>query len=92
MQIDIRHNRGAQRFEATIDGEVAHVDYRLAGGVMRLVHTEVPPAHSGRGIAAKLVQAAIEHARGSGLKVQPACSYVRNYVRRHPETHSLLAA
>jgi uncharacterized protein len=58
---------------------------------MRLVHTEVPPALTGRGIAAQLVRAALEYARVSGLKVQPACSYVRTYMRRHPDTHSLLA-
>jgi uncharacterized protein len=70
---------------------LARADYRLAGGVMRLVHTEVPPALTGRGIAAQLVRAALEYARVSGLKVQPACSYVRTYMRRHPDTHSLLA-
>ena len=75
---------------AALDGGIARADYRLVGNVMRLVHTEVPPAFTGRGIAARLVRAALDHARERGLKVQPACSYVRDYMRRHPETHALL--
>ncbi len=58
---------------------------------MLIVHTEVPPQLEGRGIAAALVRAAFEHAEPPGFKVVPACSYVRAYVRRHPETQALLA-
>lgn len=58
---------------------------------MQIFHTEVPMAFEGRGIAAALVRAAIEYARENGLKVLPACSYVRAYMRRHPEAQSLLA-
>jgi len=86
----IVHNPASQRFELALDGEVAHVDYRIADGVMRLVHTEVPSAHEGRGIAGALVRAALEHARGAGLRVLPGCSYVHSYMQRHPETHDLL--
>jgi predicted GNAT family acetyltransferase len=90
--IDVRHNAAEHRFEAIVDGELARVDYRLAGGVMQMVHTEVPMRLTGRGIAAQLVRAAFAHAQSAGLKVAPLCSYVRDYVRRHPETRPLLAA
>lgn len=90
--VAIRHNEAAQRFEAVIDGELARADYRLDGGVMRIVHTEVPQALGGRGIAAQLVAAAFVHARARGLNVLPQCSYVRSYMRRHPETQALLPA
>jgi len=89
--IEVRHNEAAHRFEAVVDGQLARADYRLEGDVMRIFHTEVPFAFEGRGIAARLVSTAFEHAREKGLKVLPACSYVRDYVRRHPETRSLLA-
>jgi len=88
--LSIVHNPASQRFELALDGEVAHVDYRISDGVMRLVHTEVPPAHEGRGIAGALVRAALVHARGAGLHVLPRCSYVHSYMQRHPETHDLL--
>jgi predicted GNAT family acetyltransferase len=54
-------------------------------------HTYVPPSLEGRGIAGALVRAALEHARTAGWRVQPACSYVAAYMRRHPETADLLA-
>src|SRR5258705_13989078 len=86
----IRHNEAAHRFEVLIEGELARADYRLDGGVMRMVHTEVPRALEGRGVAAQLVAAAFDHARAHGLRVLPQCSYVRSYMRRHAETQSLL--
>ncbi len=37
-----------------------------------------------------MVKAALAHARAEGLRVEPACSYVRAYMKRHPDTHDLL--
>jgi predicted GNAT family acetyltransferase len=88
--IPIRHNPQASRFEAEADGHLARCDYRMQDGVMLLVHTEVPPPLGGRGIAAALVHAALEHADTEGLRVQPRCSYVRVYLARHPEYRRLL--
>ena len=83
--VDVRHNTAARRFEVVVDGQLARADYRIDGRVMQIFHTEVPFAFEGRGIAASLVRAAIEYARQNGLKVLPACSYVRAYLRRHRE-------
>ncbi len=85
------HNESRQRFELSIDGQLARADYRLVDGVMHMVHTEVPGQHEGRGLAARLVRAALAHARANGYKVRPACSYVRSYFARHPEEKNLLA-
>ena len=90
--LDVRHNAVARRFEVAVDGQLARADYRIDGRVMQLFHTEVPVAFEGRGIAALLVREAIEYARENGLTVLPACSYVRAYMRRHPEAQSVLAA
>ena len=88
--LHIVHDAATSRFEAAVTGGMAECAYRLHGGVMNIVHTEVPPASEGRGIAAALVQAALAHARAQGLRVRPSCSYVRAYMRRHPETLDLL--
>ena len=90
--IDIVHNEGAQRFEAHVDGGFARCDYRRVGNVLQLHHTEVPVALEGQGIAGQLVKAALEYARAEGLRVAPYCSYVRSYLKRHPEYQTLLAA
>lgn len=89
--LTITHNPAQQRFEATVTGGTAYVVYRQTGNVMHLVHTEVPAEAAGAGVAGKLVSAALAHAAAHGLTVFPACSYVRAYMQRHPETHALLA-
>ncbi|TXL67203.1 GNAT family N-acetyltransferase [Zeimonas arvi] len=91
MRVEVRHNEAASRFETTVEGLLCRADYRLDGNTMRVFHTEVPRALEGRGIAAELVRAAFEHAAQHGLKVDPACSYVRVWARRHPEVERLLA-
>jgi predicted GNAT family acetyltransferase len=91
MALEITHQPAAQRFVAQVEGGEAECVYRLHGGVMDIVHTEVPPASEGHGVAAALVRAALAHARAQGLRVRPSCSYVRSYMRRHADTQDLLA-
>lgn len=86
----VTHNAAAHRFEVQVDGQLAHCDYWMQDSVMTLQHTEVPSALEGRGIAGALVKAAFAYARAQDLRVVPACSYVRAYVERHPETQDLL--
>jgi predicted GNAT family acetyltransferase len=87
----VEHDAARGRFHTVVDGLAGVCDYRLAGGVMQIVHTEVDPALQGRGVAAALVAAALAHAQAEGLRVLPLCSYVRSYMRRHPQTLELLA-
>ena len=87
---DVAHNQSASRFELRAQGQLSFVQYHLIDGVMWLTHTETPPALRGRGLAAQVVRAALDHARAHALKVRPACSYVRTYLRRHPEARDLV--
>ena len=66
----IEHDAAASAFVARVEGGLAECAYRLQGDVMNIVHTEVPPASEGRGIAAALVQAALAYARAQGLRVR----------------------
>jgi uncharacterized protein len=91
VKLEVRHNPQASRFEALAEGELCRADYRMSGNVMHIVHSEVPRALEGRGLAGQVVRAALEYARANGLKVVPVCGYVRAYMRRHKETHDLLA-
>jgi predicted GNAT family acetyltransferase len=88
--LDIHHDATAMRFHADVDSGEAECVYRLAGGLMNIVHTEVPPQAEGRGIAAALVRAALAYARAMGWRVRPSCSYVRSYMRRHLDTQDLV--
>ncbi|HNT40051.1 MAG TPA: GNAT family N-acetyltransferase [Rubrivivax sp.] len=88
--VAIDHRVEASRFEAAYPEGVAVCVYRREGDVVLITHTEVPSALEGRGIAAALVQAALDWARAQGLRVRPLCSYVVAYMRRHPQTQDLL--
>ena len=90
--IDIQHHARTDsgRFETHIEGLRCEADYVLHGRTLTCTHTGVPRALEGRGIAAQLVQALLDWARSEGLKVVPACSYVRVYMQRHPATQDLL--
>jgi uncharacterized protein len=89
MNAAIEHLPAQGRFEMVVDGHTCECVYRLHAQVMHIVHTEVSPALQGRGIAAELVKAALAYAEAQGLKVNPLCSYVGAYMRRHPETMAL---
>lgn len=91
LNLAIRHNPAAMRFEAIVDGMLCRADYRMHGDTMMLVHTEVPQRLEGRGIASALVKAAFAYAREQGMDVLPVCSYVRAWAQRHPEVEPLLA-
>lgn len=89
---DVHHLSNPPRFELLVGDQRCEATYLLDGAVMRVVHTGVPPALQGQGLAALVVQAALDHARQQGWRVDPQCSYVRAYMRRHPETQDLLAS
>lgn len=86
----IQHDPATGVFTATVDGEVAVLEYRREGRQMIIVHTGVPDAIGGRGIAGELVRAAFEFARSQGWHVRPKCSYAAGWVERHPEYNQLL--
>ena len=88
---EILHNAAAHRYEVTVDGHRSVCEYELADGRMVFTHTLVPPELRGRGIAEKLVRAALAGARAAGRKVTPACSYVAKFIERHREYQDLLA-
>ncbi len=79
------------RYELRAGDElVGLIDYRLAGDVITLVHTEVPEAFGGQGYAARLARGALDDARSRGLRVVPSCPYVAAYVDKHPDYADLV--
>ena len=85
MSNNVRDNRERQRFELDADGHIAFSNYRLADGVLTILHTEVPKQLEGRGIGSALVRGLLEIARAQGLKVNALCPFVKGYLDRHPE-------
>jgi len=89
--VQVTHNAAAHRYEAVVDGHLSICEYELTDGRMIFTHTVVPGELRGRGIAEKLVRAALADARAAGSKVVPACSYVAKFIERHKEFADLLA-
>lgn len=90
MKPDIAHDAAKHRFETVVEGERCTLDYDLAGTTMTITHTRVPEPVEGRGIAAALMEAALTHARASGWRVVPRCSYAVAYLGKHPEWADVL--
>ena len=89
-EIVVRHNAAESRFETVVEGFLSLADYELAAGTLVMTHTLVPPELRGRGLAEKLVRAALDWAAAERLRVVPACSYVATFIQRHAEYQPLV--
>lgn len=89
MEYTVKHNPARHRFEIDLEGDRALVDYKLFDGGIAFLHTEVPKAFEGRGIAGSLARHVLEFAKANHLKVKPYCPYIKAYIDRHPEYRSL---
>jgi predicted GNAT family acetyltransferase len=74
-----------ERFVAEVDGELARLEYEVEDGRLVLLHTEVPEPLGGRGLAGRLVQAAVARAARDGLTLAPWCPYARKWLQDHPD-------
>jgi hypothetical protein len=87
---NIVDNKAEHRFETTVEGHTASLEYKLQGNTIILEHTAVPEELQGRGLAGQLAQAGMAAARERGLSVEPVCPVVFGYIKKHPETKELL--
>jgi predicted GNAT family acetyltransferase len=90
MAAILHDNPELSRFEMDDDGILAVPNYRLVGNTITFTHTEVPPQARGHGLASRLIAGALEAARVRGLKVVAHCSFVCDYLAKHPEYHDLM--
>lgn len=91
MSLQITHRPEAGRIEAQVENSLCYIDYRQADNVMHILHTIVPEAVGGRGVAGQLTEFAFALARQRDWKINPVCTYTQAYLQRHPE-HSTLRA
>jgi predicted GNAT family acetyltransferase len=91
--ITVLRNDERQRFEATVDGELAgYSEYTRGEGRIEFTHTEVDDAFEGQGVGSTLVSEALDQVRAEGLDVIATCEFVASYIERHQEYADLLAS
>ncbi len=82
--LKINHDAPMHRFSTALEGQMAQLDYQLDGKLMSITHTSVPRPIGGRGVAAQLMQTALDLAAANGWTVKPVCSYAVAYMQKHP--------
>jgi uncharacterized protein len=85
-----QHKVTTGRFEIERNGEVAYLDYSLAGNILVLSHTEIPEKLRHLGLASALAETALRWARERNLKVDIVCPSVQQYIAKHPEYADLV--
>ena len=78
------------RFEIERDGEIAYLEYTIAGDILALIETIVPEKLRRQGLAATLAETGLHYARDNKLKVDVICPLVLDYVSKHPEYADLI--
>ena len=83
---EVRDNAAAGRYELELGQGMAVAHYYDRARSRFFTHTEVPPALRGQGIGSVLIKGALEDVRTRGLHAVPICSFVKEYIQRHPDT------
>lgn len=86
LEVNVVKNDETKRFELTVDDHIAFIDFTQRGtDVIKLIHTEVPEALGGRGVAAALVEKTLIYLEEHHFSLYPICPYVFAYIKKHPE-------
>jgi hypothetical protein len=83
-------NEAEHRFEVHVDGHMASEVFERFPGGINYLHTIVPEALAGRGIASAIAQHVLDYAAAHRLKVIPTCPYIRAYIDQHPQYQPLV--
>ena len=83
--IPLVRNAEKSRFEISVDDHIGFINYGEMGDQVALVHTEVDPVLSGRGVASALVEKTLLLIEENNKKILPYCPYVLAYIKKHPQ-------
>jgi len=75
-------NPGKHRFELTVDGETAFMEYERTADRFTILHTEAPKALRGKNVGGRLVDAAVASAHDAGLRLVVVCPFARKYLSK----------
>ncbi len=84
-QLEVLHHPKKGRFEIDLGKGRAVLEYRIEDNTIYFLHTEVPREYEGQGIGSRLARAGLDFARQNGYRIVAYCSFVDDYLQRHPE-------
>lgn len=90
LSLPLHKNEDNKRFELTVDGHTAFIDYEENEKIIKLIHTESPEALAGRGAATALIEKTLIYLEENQYELVPLCPLVFAYVKRHPEWKRLV--
>ncbi|SOD18578.1 GNAT family N-acetyltransferase [Pedobacter xixiisoli] len=90
LNLPLVKNEETKRFELTVDGHIAFIEYEEDGKIIKLIHTESPEALAGRGAATALIEKTLVYFEENSYQLVPLCPLVFAYVKRHPEWKRLV--
>ena len=90
VQLPLVKNEAAKQFEMEVDGQTAVIVYEEQHFTISLLHTEVPEALEGRGVANAIIEKTLAYIEKNHLRLIPLCPFVVIYIKRHPEWKMIL--
>jgi predicted GNAT family acetyltransferase len=88
-EITFVDNVAQHRYEASIDGQLAgYAEYNLLTDAVMFTHTEVLPAHEGKGVGSAIARHVLDDARARQLHVIPVCQFIAGYIRKHRDAYA----
>ncbi|WP_341834634.1 GNAT family N-acetyltransferase [Chitinophaga pollutisoli] len=83
-QHTVINNEANLQLEVWLDGEVATLTYRYYKKDIAFMHTTVPAAMEGKGVATALAKEAFRLAASQKKLVMVYCPFIAGFIRRHP--------
>lgn len=87
---EVINNEKQMQFQVHSGEDIASLDYRFYKDDIALMHTVVPDALSGKGIASHMAKFALDWARLHNKKVKVYCSFVATFLKNTRSTTTLL--
>ena len=84
-KLEVIKNNTNNRFELTVDNQIAFIDFKQEEATLKLIHTESPEELAGRGVATALIEKTLIYFKENNLVLVPLCPLVFAYLKRHPE-------
>ena len=81
LSYEIKHIKG-KFFIRLGSGKYSYLKYNITNRNFEITSTYSPKDHRGKGLAAALVEKAVNYAKKKNLHVIPKCSYAKGYLNK----------